>query len=322
MSSDELRADVTPESFSIVDTMNRRRITAIVSSLACIVLLGLPRIAMAQSEGGSGETSETRRETGEGGFEAHVSRAREFYANEEYDKALEQFEQAYEIKQSANLLFNMGLVNERMGNLKQALTYYEKFAVSSGIELEMRKKAKERIKVVESLVEESSGDSEESTDEETTPPDRESPEGLAESDQQTDETEANDERAQTEESTASGASTSTPSTGLSTQKKIAFVTLGVGGASLVTGGVFAILGEKARGDFETRTSPAGRRRASRAAFRNILVADIALGTGLALATTGAILWATDDGTESAPSRARLVPRLGPRRTGLELSIDF
>lgn len=302
--------------------MDCRRVRAIVVSFVCAALVGFPVSVGAQEGGtsngeGSGEASTPQREEDE--FKQRVSRAKQLYSNDQYEKAFEQFQQAYEIKESANLLFNMGLVNERMGNLEQALEYYEKFVVSPGIKLEMRKKAQERISVLETIVQKAEDEDKEASSEKV--PEKGSPDTLAEAEQPTGDGDT-DENERDNTSSPSDEASPPPSRGSSTRKKIAFTALGIGGVSLITGGVFAILGENARQNFEGRITPSGRRRASQAAFRNILIADIALGMGLVLGTTGAVLWATDSSAESNASRPRITPRVGPDRAALEFSIDF
>ena len=71
---------------------------------------------------------------------------------DDFEGAIEKFKQAYEVDPEPSYLFNIGRVYEELGQLKEALEYYQKFAVQPHLELSEREAAAERIKVLRNLV--------------------------------------------------------------------------------------------------------------------------------------------------------------------------
>lgn len=66
----------------------------------------------------------------------------------EYDEAVRLFEEAYRIDPNPNYLFNIGRVYEEKGDLRQAVEFYQRFVGESGVDLESRQAATERLKVL------------------------------------------------------------------------------------------------------------------------------------------------------------------------------
>lgn len=77
--------------------------------------------------------------------------------------------------------------------------------------------------------------------------------------------------------------------------------LSVGGAALVTGGVFAILNAGTHADFEDEPTRLGKADLADTGKTQALVADISIGAGAVLALTGLILILSDDDSTVAPT---------------------
>lgn len=59
--------------------------------------------------------------------EEHKRQAQAYYRAETFDKAAEEFQRAYELAPTPNLLFNIGLCHEKHGNAEEAVLHYELF---------------------------------------------------------------------------------------------------------------------------------------------------------------------------------------------------
>lgn len=69
-----------------------------------------------------------------------------------YDEAVDLFEQAHAIDPQPNYLFNIGRVYEEKGDLENAIVFYQRFVGESGVDLESRQVATERLKVLREAV--------------------------------------------------------------------------------------------------------------------------------------------------------------------------
>jgi len=74
------------------------------------------------------------------------------YQARDLERAIELFEQAYELDPKPNLVFNIGRVYEELGDLNRAIEFYSRFTVQAGIRLETRKLAAERIRVLRDIL--------------------------------------------------------------------------------------------------------------------------------------------------------------------------
>ncbi len=72
----------------------------------------------------------------------------------EYDAAAKLFEEAYRIDPNPNYLFNIGRVYEEKGDLRHAVVFYQRFLGESGVDLESRQAATERLKVLREAIKE------------------------------------------------------------------------------------------------------------------------------------------------------------------------
>lgn len=263
----------------------------------------------AAASSGDGQEEAERSEA----FKKHVAEAREAYAAKNYERALEFFKKAYAINDTPNLLFNMGLVNEKMGRLDQSLEYYEKFVTSPEVGLKLRAKAQKRIDVIRPIVE-----------------DQEKKKAKKGPDTTGDGTEGNGDGAKKADDSDTVAPP--PSTGNDGKgrKAASFALLGTGVASLAAGGVFVALSNQAETDFQSAPTAAARRQEQQAAYTRMWIADGFLLGGIALVGTGTVLLLTgpsgaeteaDAGATEKPAAA-LVPSVGPRGAGFSFSASF
>ena len=129
--------------------------TSLLSSLCSITLsaslmLG-STVALAAPAGGddapegtdTGATEEEKTEA-----EQLSEQAIEKFQAKDYTGAVALFEQAYSIDPQPNYLFNIGRVYEEAGDLEKAVEYYAKFVKQPGVDLDSRKVANERLKVL------------------------------------------------------------------------------------------------------------------------------------------------------------------------------
>ncbi|MCB9554549.1 MAG: tetratricopeptide repeat protein [Deltaproteobacteria bacterium] len=63
---------------------------------------------------------------------SHFRVGQNYYRQGRYQEALGQFEQAYQLSNKAELLYNIGQTYERLGNVEKAIGYYERYLKDSG----------------------------------------------------------------------------------------------------------------------------------------------------------------------------------------------
>ena len=115
---------------------------SLVCSTLAIVLGAAPSLTAAAASAPS-ETAPA-----EGDPEALSAAAVERFEAKDYDAAVALFEQAYAADPQPNYLFNIGRVYEEKGDLENAIVYYQRFVKQSGVDLESRQAATERLKVL------------------------------------------------------------------------------------------------------------------------------------------------------------------------------
>lgn len=293
-------------------------------------LVGISGTALGQSNGSEAENEEERAETElsdaeKKKFQELVQQGREAFEQKEWEASLEAFEQAYEIKPSANLLFNMGLVAEKAGNLGKAVDYYDEFVNSPGIKLELRKKAHKRLEDLEPIVEDS--DREKRAEDER-PEDQELETSETEAAAKSSKKEETDEE---EEASSSVDTADANGDGEKARAKgggsaLPAVLLVSGGASLLGSGGLFLAAQSNINNFENGESPAARRTARDWHVRNTYLADGLLIAGAGLATTGLILWLSNSNRASSGSETAQSPTVAPtvttRGAGLSISGSF
>jgi tetratricopeptide (TPR) repeat protein len=95
-----------------------------------LLLIGWPRLAAAEASGASPPSEEPRAASGEGGAaKQHFEAALEHYREGHYRSAIAELEAALNLDPaSKDLLFNLALVHEKLGQLEQAISALERYA--------------------------------------------------------------------------------------------------------------------------------------------------------------------------------------------------
>lgn len=85
-------------------------------------------------------------------YKRHLEAGVQAYKNKNFEKALEQLQIAYDIQPRASILFNMGLISEKKGDLEAAAGYFRQFIGAPDVGLEARKRASERLAVINEIL--------------------------------------------------------------------------------------------------------------------------------------------------------------------------
>jgi tetratricopeptide (TPR) repeat protein len=224
----------------------------------------------------------------------------ERFEAKDYDGAVDLFTQAHEIDPQPNYLFNIGRVYEEKGDLKNAVKYYQRFLGESGVDLESRQAATERLKVLREALRELEGEPE--------PEPEPAPEPSM-------------------DPTDDGTPRDTgPDDGRKRKLRIAgYSLLGVGGAALVAGGVVGgiALGTSNAAEDAPFVDETQRERDKAKTQAN--TADGLFIAGGVLAAVGLVLVLSTLGKGKADRTAKArvwSPLVGPRQVGLGLTQRF
>lgn len=204
----------------------------------------------------------------EASFQKEAQRARELYAEEKFDEAIEAFESAYALKPEPNILYNIGRIHEKKGEFDQATRYYERFVNEPDIKLAARQDALARIKALREVLairaEQEARDN----------PTRSEP--TPQGDPVVAEQPLNADPVEPPRPTKPGL--------------LPMVTLiGLGTGSLVLGGIFARRTQVAHQQFEQSSDLEESRTLRSRGRRDASIADASLITGVALIATGVTL---------------------------------
>lgn len=228
----------------------------------------------------------------------------------DFEGSIAMFEKLYEESSKPNYLFNIGRIYEEDGQLEQALSYYDRFMLARGVELEKRKEASERITAIRTILDARAGGeaNEVGSNAET------QPEAANEDSDVEPVTEASGEPDPTVDEDGRARPTPLATTG--------YVLAGVGGLALIAGGV---AGGLAMGDDRDLTGPIDDPQALRdRGQRRARTADGFFVGGGILAATGVTLIIVDVvRRKKAPSATAKVQDIrvsgGPGLFGLGLS---
>lgn len=269
------------------------------------------------------DTSETSTSSGGESFEELVQQGKVHFTKGNYEKARSAFEEAHAVKESPNLLFNIGLAAEKSGDLEAALEYYKKFVVSPDVTLKLREKAQKRIDVLEPIVEDQTSNEEKAETERPEELQEKSDElasAEASDDESADDEESDSEGDQSDDEEPAGSDAIDEQDGGS--PAAGWLLTGAGVASIGGGVVFTLMSQQAKQRFNTASRAPARRAARDAAWRNQWIADGLFVVGLGTAVGGTVLLLNHGKTETSEESATLVPALGPDFAGLKFRTDF
>ena len=218
----------------------------------------------------------------------------------EYDAAAKLFEEAYRIDPNPNYLFNIGRVYEEKGDLRHAVEFYQRFLGESGVDLESRQAATERLKVLREAIKEL---------EPNEPPPREIPAEAEGTDTDVDPTGSD-----------SGADDDPSADARKRKLRIAgYSLMGVGGVALIAGGVVGGIALGASNDAEDGEFVDETMRLRDKAKTQANVADGLFISGGVLAAVGLVLVLTTLGkgkgkADAKVARTQWAPMVGLGRS--------
>ena len=261
-------------------------------ALTLLLVLGLTGLFAPLASTAAAQEMSTARQV-----EALSQEGAEFFGQDEFEKAIDRFTQAYELQPVPNLLFNIARCYEEIEDWEQAENYYDQFMRSPEVDSDSRDLAMERIDAVREI--------HEAELEEQRKKEEELAARQAEEEAQ--------ERARLEELEQPNL---TP----------AYITLGAG-AGLLAGGT--MMGLMARSNANTMSDTTlgydERVDAQSSARTQGIVADVFFVSGLAAAVFGGYLFMSARGDasslEPAANRA-LIPFADGERAGIELHLGF
>lgn len=229
-------------------------------------------------------------------FQDLTAQASAAYDAGDNEKAVTLFKRAYELRPVSNILYNIARIYEESGQIDEAIEYYDKFVVAPNVEKTARRDALDRLKTLREVRELKEGDT-----------------------ATADATEDPQPEPQPQPQPA-------PDPGLSAGQTVGWVFIGVGGASLIGSGIFALLAQSEFNEFEEATSLQDRRQSASQGRTNSIVADTLLVTGAVSAIVGTVFLVTSSGgSDTNPETARnftVSPLLGGDVLGLGLELDF
>ncbi|MCH9685638.1 MAG: tetratricopeptide repeat protein [Deltaproteobacteria bacterium] len=299
--------------------MNRSSCRSLVCSSVALAIALAPSVSVAAVSVAAGQpaddvevpddsASATAAPADDNDPEALSAEAAQRYQAKDYDGAVELFEKAYELDPQPNYLFNIGRVYEEKGDLENAVVYYQRFVGQSGVDLESRQTATERLKILREAVAQMKAEDE--------------------TDEPVDETEPVDEGIPVDEETNEDAEAAAKRK--RTLRITGYSLMGVGGGALIIGAVFGGLAsgnanEAADDMFVDRKIAL--RNTARTQAR---VADAMFITGGILAAGGLVLVLSTvggkksggDGDKAVARRTMWAPVVGPRQVGLGLTHRF
>jgi tetratricopeptide (TPR) repeat protein len=256
-----------------------RHLTSLFAAVSLVTLVGLSS-ASAQAE------SQDER------ARLHFEAGRSYYDEGRYERALEEFEHAYQLSQRPQLHYNLYLTTERLGRFAEAILHLESFLETNPPESTMLRAR------LENLRERQEARAAETAAETA---------ARAESERRASEAEA---RLRAAEEREGAAATAADDSGPAIHTG-ALIGYAIGGAGLLSFAVTGGLVVAHDGDFTAGCLGAGTctRSALDQQDRRALIADISLGVGVAGAVTGLVIHLVtrgggdDDDADEAPAAA-------------------
>ena len=258
-------------------------------TISLLVLLGCPGAALAQGAGAPAAKSDPVANA--------ANQAKTAFEAGRYEEAALAYQEAYRLEPVTTLLYNIAfLYDAHLNDRALALDYYRRYVNAPDADPASKIKAYERITLLDKQIRRERaaksvkmlGDADKPAAAVVAPGVKKTPAGG-------DKTPPGIKAAT--KGSAAKASVSTDDG----MNPLGLTLLGVGGAALITGGVFAALTAGTHGEFEDEPTRAGKVDLADKGETQSLVADISIGVGAALAVTGLILVLTDDESTVAPT---------------------
>jgi tetratricopeptide (TPR) repeat protein len=235
-------------------------------------------------------------------YKSLTTEAAKAYADEDYERALALFEQAYSLKSVPNLRYNMGRIEEKRGNFKEAMGHYEKFVGLPGVDIKARKDALDRLKTLREVV------------------------ALREEGEDVDESKIEEKHEDRDLASARGVQDDQNQAPARVERDYtaAYITLGLAVASYGTSGFFALQARQANSDFEDATTRAARRDAASSGETSSIVADSTLGLGVIMTGLSVYFFLSPSETEVPPDQTtmHLAPQIGADGAGMSFLVEF
>ena len=250
-----------------------------------------PASAMAQQGSDSQQAGDSSAR-----FDALVVQAQAAYEAREYDRAVELFEQAYALEPQPNILYNIAHIHERAGQIDKAITRYDEFLTAPEADVDLRRDALERRKLLGEIAQlrDQSGEA--------------SARAAANAAQDANLVNA---RAVDREEEGVGAA------------PWGFLVLG--GASLAASAVLGVLTYRYDDTYSSSTDSLQERLDARdSGEATALAADITLGVGIASLGIGIVWYAVSSSSTDAPERAGVQwgPSISPTHAGVDMNLRF
>lgn len=257
-------------------------------ALLCGVFVAAPVSGAMAQEGGEDAL--------EAQFNAQAARAKALYVEGNLEEALEAFKEAYALKPEPNILYNMGRIHEKQGDFEQATVYYEKFANEPDIALPARQDALARLKTLKEVL------------------------ALREPAAQPDPIEP-DPVEPDPDSVVIAPPVAPPEEAEKPSLALPLTIMGVGAASLITGGVFGVFTGQTHDKFAQTNDLEHMRTLKAQGRRQAIIADVGMIAGGALLATGGVLFVLKrrPGDEATVT---LAPAVSHRAQGVQLSLTF
>jgi tetratricopeptide (TPR) repeat protein len=242
--------------------MTRAQIVALI--LAMGVALG-PATIVAQDSGA--KTATELNNEAKARFKKLSASAQKKYGAGDYEGAIADFEAAYEIKPTSNILYNIGRIHEQQGNIDEAIAYYDRFVVAPNVEIKARQDAVNRLRTLKEVR------------------DLRDAETAKQSKAQEDAARKN-ARKNAQKNVANSKVAASPQP----DRTAAWVLVGISATTLVGAGVFGVLTSVKHEEYEEAVTLQARRDAAGSGETFGYVADGLFLTGVVTGALGAVLW--------------------------------
>ncbi len=226
------------------------------------------------------------------------------YSEGDYDRAIELFQQAYELQPVPNLLFNIAKVYEKKKDWEQAIVNYKEFMKAPDSDADARQVALDRIDALEEIrrVEREEEEARQRK--------------LAEEERKKKEEEERLLAEQNGQETGGNAEAGTGGSALP------WIVTGSGAALLIGGGVFGLLATDQETVFKTGDSAEVRRSARSKGKTFAIVADSMFLAGGVATVVGIILFATSGSGSGSETAATPTFWIGPEGGGAGAAFRF